>query len=172
MALNSHPPFASSKKTCTGRQKMPRSKKHPAQYEPIQQWSSPLPLWKQGPQSRCTGPKKQKPVSKTNTLSVQKNSFKSNTNSSKKLSPQGPGNKRASLPAFSCPQVKKKNMARSKKHVQVQNKGAKVQKNPTRFKTLPNCHQGILRLGGPQFLGNTPCSATSYLSCLNPRCCK
>ena len=52
-----------------------------------------------------------------------------------KLSPQGPGNTHASLPHFSCPQVQKK-MARSKKHVQVQKKAAKVQKTRIPCKAL------------------------------------
>ena len=43
----------------------------------------PTLLWKQGPQSRCTGPKDRNRCQKQNTLSVQKNLFRSNTNSSR-----------------------------------------------------------------------------------------
>ena len=54
-------------------------RKHPAQCERIQQWSSPPTLWKQGPQSTCTGPKNRNRCQKQ----IQNNSFRSNTNSSR-----------------------------------------------------------------------------------------
>ena len=53
------PPCARSKKTCTSpKKKVPRPKNiQPNVSAYNKQWSFPSPLWRQGPRSRCTGPK-------------------------------------------------------------------------------------------------------------------
>ena len=86
------------------------------------------------------GSKKQKPRSETINLAVLKKLpwvQHKYMQVQKKISPQGPENTQARPLHFLCPQVQKKNPARSRKHVQVQKKGAQAQKTCIPFLIIP-----------------------------------
>ena len=76
------------------------------------------------------GSKKQKPSSETINLAVEKKFPGSSTNTcrSKKNMPTGSRKHTSKSPTFFVTLGPKKNLVRSKKHVQVQKKGAQVQK--------------------------------------------
>ena len=106
------------------------------------------------------GSKKQKPNSKTINLAVEKNSPGSSTNTcrSKKNIPTGSRKHTSKSPTFFVTLGPKKILVRSKKHVQVQKKGAQVQK--TCIPTL-NCKINYPKMYTPYLVLIVPCHLQS-----------
>ena len=116
----------------------PKNKRVPKKKAPRSKTSSPAPTTMELPphpmEARSTkqvhGSKKQKPSSETINLAVEKKFPGSSTNTcrSKKNMPTGSRKHTSKSPTFFVTLGPKKNLVRSKKHVQVPKKGAQVQK--------------------------------------------